>query len=213
MLNRTTRSFESCRKSLKISNFEKIIFFRSFWGFHTALVMFKKEKTVIFGVSDPKSVRFEHVPKRVKFVGDVKILAIWGGKPRKFWEIGPQITDFPLGNRISGLKIVKIFACGALMIPHQFPQNFRLRRSEKIDFWRLFWSIFDIYFPPILEGYGGEIFISPPFQRGMGGKLKNHFPPILGGKTRPLVARMSTLTRLTISGLDAVATLRMCWML
>ena len=62
----------------------------------------------------------------------------WGGNRENFEKSNPQITDSPLGNRISGLKIVKIFACGALMIPHQFPQNFRLRRSEKIDFWRLF---------------------------------------------------------------------------
>jgi len=41
--------------------------------------MCKKEKTVIFGASDPKSVRFEHVAIPVIFVGDVKILAIWGG--------------------------------------------------------------------------------------------------------------------------------------
>ena len=42
--------------------------------------MFKKEKTVIFGVSDPKSVRFEHVPNPIFFWGDVEILAILEGQ-------------------------------------------------------------------------------------------------------------------------------------
>ena len=41
-----------------------------------------------------------------------------GGIPRFFWEIGPPKYRFPLGNRISGFKILKIFACGALWNPH-----------------------------------------------------------------------------------------------
>ena len=79
--------------------------------------MFKKEKTVIFGVSDPKSVRFEHVPNRVIFVGDVKILAIWGGNAKiedispPFWRgLGGKYRSFspPIlegcGGEISGIS-------------------------------------------------------------------------------------------------------------
>ena len=49
--------------------------------------------------------------------------------------------------------------------------------------------IFQIYFPPILEASGGEIFVSPPFWRGLGGKLKIASPPPMGGKKGPLHTR------------------------
>ena len=131
--------------------------------------MFKKEKTVIFGVPDPKSVRFEHVPIPFFFWGDIKILATWGGNRENFEKSNPQITDSPLGNCISGLKIVKIFACGALMIPHQFPQIFACGAAKKLTFG----GYFDRF----------SIFISPPFWRGMGGKFlfPPHFRGVWGG--------------------------------
>ena len=42
--------------------------------------------------------------------------------------------------------------------------------GENFDFWGVFWSIFMIYFPSKSEGRGGEIFISPPSLKVMGGK-------------------------------------------
>ena len=89
----------------------------------------------------------------------------WGGNRENFEKSNPQITDSPLGNRISGLKIVKIFACGALMIPHQFPQIFACGAAKKLTFG----GYFDRF----------SIFISPPFWRGMGGKFL--FPPHFRG--------------------------------
>ena len=59
--------------------------------------------------------------------------------------------------------------------------------GENFDFWGVFCRIFMIYFPPKFEGHGGEIFISPPCLRVMGGKLKSGFPPIMGGKNPPLL--------------------------
>ena len=51
-------------------------------------------------------------PPPAFFCGGVRFLAMWGGNRENFEKSGAQITDFPLENRISSFKIVKIFACG-----------------------------------------------------------------------------------------------------
>ena len=145
--------------------------------------MFKKEKTVIFGVSDPKSVRFEHVPKPSIFWGDPWFLAKWGGKPKILRNRTPNYR-FPFRKSHFRLENRQNFRLRRANDTTPIPPNFRLRRSEKIDFWRLFWSIFDIYFPPILEGYGGEIFIPPPISEGYGGETEKPLPPHIGGEKR-----------------------------
>ena len=112
----------------------------------------------------------------------------WGGNRENFEKSNPQITDSPLGNRISGLKIVKIFACGALMIPHQFPKIFACGAAKKLTFGGYF-DRFSIFIsPPFWRGMGGIFVSPPPFQRGMGGGggVKPPSPP-LGGERGPLV--------------------------
>ena len=63
--------------------------------------MFKKEKTVIFGVSDPKSVRFEQTAIWALVAGDVKILATWGGNGKIAYISPPPILE-GYGGEISG---------------------------------------------------------------------------------------------------------------
>ena len=47
--------------------------------------------------------------------------------PLKIWESDPQIIDFPKGNRISGFKFIKMFACGG----YWYPTNSQCLKSPK----------------------------------------------------------------------------------
>ena len=95
-------------------------------------------------------------------------------------------------------------------------QNFRLRRAnephtfgvgepaaggEKIDFWRSFWWIFMIYFPPIIRTHGGgEIFTSPPISEGHGGEIEKVLPPHHGGEKSSPGLPLVSLTLLPAAG-------------
>ena len=59
--------------------FKKVDFFHPSWRFINALMIIQKRKVMIFRVSTLKSPRFLELPKRNIILGDVEILATWGG--------------------------------------------------------------------------------------------------------------------------------------
>ena len=125
-------------------------------------------------------------PPSTLFFGHLLASFHMGGKSRKFWEISPPDYRFSLRKLHFRVQNCQNFRLRRANEPHTFGVGEPAAGGEKIDFWRSFWWIFMIYFPPIIRTHGGEIFTSPPYLKVMGGKSKKYFPPIMGGGNHPL---------------------------
>ena len=108
-------------------------------------------------------------------------MTLWGGNRENFEKSDPQIIDFPLGNCISDFKIVKIFACGALVTAHQSSKFSPAAQVKNLPFGGDFRDLF----PPHSGGVWGGNFCFPPILEGSGGETENRFPPTNGGEKDP----------------------------
>ena len=104
--------------------FKKVDFFHPSWRFINALMIIQKRKVIIFRVSTLKSPKILELPKRNIILGDVEILAIWGGNG--FLEVISPPFWRGLGGVISVFLPPILEGCGGIIsdIYPPFGKNF-----------------------------------------------------------------------------------------